>query len=154
MTLEQALVWVLRGFGALYIVGAVLLFRHLRVYALVDDATKRIEMMTREIDGEENPEPADAFDKERNGWLAAGGVLTAVAGIAMIFALQISLVILVLLVIQQLGYFIRQRMRELAAKSPEEAEDARPSTATRNGFYTCLALTVLAAWLGWKGALA
>ncbi len=152
MNVEAALVWVLRGFGALYIVGAVLLFRHLRVYALVDDATKRLELMTREIEGEETPS-LDAPDKGRNGWLAAGGVLTAIAGLAMVFALRISLVLLVMAVIHQIAYFMRQRHIELNAKTPEEAEDARPTQATRNGFFTCLALTVLAAWLEWQGAL-
>lgn len=152
MTLADALVWVLRGFGVLYVVGAVFLFRHLRVYALVDDATQRIEMMTREIEGEETP-PPDHADKARNGWLAAGGVLTALAGVAMIFALRMSLVFLVLVVIHQIAYFIRQRHMEITAPTPEAALDARPTQATRNGFYTCLALTVLAAWLEWKGAL-
>jgi hypothetical protein len=152
MTLEQALVWVLRGFGALYIVGAIMLFRHLRVYALVDDATQRLEMMTREIEGEETP-ARDEVDKGRNGWLAAGGVLTAIAGLAMVFALRMSVVLLVLVVIHQIAYFIRQRHREVTAKSVEEALDARPTQATRNGFYTCLVLVVLAAWLGWRGAL-
>ena len=45
----------------------------------------------------------------------------------------------------------------IADGKPKEAEaalDARPTQATRNGFYTCLALLVLAAWLEWKGALA
>lgn len=152
MSLEDGLVWVLRAFGALYIFGSIMLFRHLRVYALVDDATKRIEMMTQDVDGEETP-PPDHADKSRNGWLAAGGVLTAIAGLAMVFALRMSLVLLVLVVIHQIAYFIRQRHLEVTAKTPEAALDARPTQATRNGFYTCLALTVLAAWLEWKGAL-
>jgi Na+-transporting methylmalonyl-CoA/oxaloacetate decarboxylase gamma subunit len=152
MALEDILVWVLRAFGALYIFGAVMLFRHLRVYALVDDATQRIEMMTREFEGEETP-PPDHADKSRNGWLAAGGVLTAIAGLAMVFALRISLVLLILVVIHQIAYFIRQRHVEMNAKTPEDALEARPTQATRNGFYTCLGLLVLAAYLEWKGAL-
>lgn len=153
MSLPEGLVWVLRAFGVLYVIGAVLVFRHLRIYALVDDATRRIELMSQEIDGEETPSP-DEPDKGRNGWLAAGGVLTAIAGFAMVFALRIAVVLLVLAVIHQIAYFIRQRHREVSAKTPEEALEARPTQATRNGFYTCLALTVLAAWLGWNGALA
>ncbi|MBL8559653.1 MAG: hypothetical protein JNM47_13075 [Hyphomonadaceae bacterium] len=155
MPLAEGLAWVLRAFGALYIVGAIFLFRMLRFDSFLDKALREIEAandsLAREA-GEAAPVRA-AEDRGRNVWLAAGGALTLAAGAAMLLASRFAVPLLALLVVQQLFYFMRQRRRELRAATPEEALDARPTAQTRSGFYYSLVLTVLAAWLGWQGAL-
>lgn len=157
MSLPEGLTWVLRAFGALYIVGAVFLFRLLRFDSFLDKALREIEEMGDAVAREAGePVPVRSRipeDRGRNVWLAGGGVLTLAAGAAMLLASRFAVLLLTLLVMQQLLYFIRQRRRELRAATPEEALDARPTAQTRSGFYYSLVLTVLAAWLGWQGAL-
>lgn len=157
MSLPEGLAWVLRAFGALYVVGAVFLFRLLRFDSFLDKALREIEEVSDAV-AREAGEPAPARprvpeDRARNVWLAAGGALTLAAGVAMLLASRFAVPLLALLVVQQLFYFMRQRRRELRAATPEEALDARPTAQTRSGFYYSLVLTVLAAWLGWQGAL-
>jgi hypothetical protein len=61
--------------------------------------------------------------------------------------------LLSLIIVHQLLYFVRQRRRELAAASPEQALEARPDNATINGFFAALVMAVMAAWLYHQGAL-
>lgn len=157
MTLAEGLVWVLRAFGVMYIVGAVFVVRQLRMDSVLDRALSEIETITDRMatDAGEPPPVRTAIpeDRGRRAWLLAGAVCLFVAGCAMALGHRLAVPLLVVLVVQQLAYFMRQRSLELAAKTLEEAEDARPAQATRNGLYWCLAITVLAAWLGWQGVL-
>lgn len=158
MSLAEGLVWLLRAFGVMYVVGAVFLVRQLRMDAFLDRAISQIETMTDEIAAdlmEKAPTrsklPPD--DPGRRAWLMSGAVLLFVAGVAMAIGHRVAAPLMVLLIVQQLAYFMRQRCRELRASTPEEAADARPAQSTRNGLYWCLILTVFAAWLGWQGVL-
>jgi len=158
MPLAEGLVWVLRVFGVMYVVGAVFIVRQLRMDAFLDRAIAQIETMTDEIAADlEQKAPTrsllPADDPGRRAWLMGGAALTFLAGVAMAIGHRVAVPLMALLVVQQLAYFIRQRRRELRAATPAEAAEARPTNATRNGLYWCLALTVLAAWLGGQGAL-
>lgn len=158
MSLAEGLVWVLRAFGVLYVLGAVFLVRQLRMDAFLDRAISQIETMTDEIGADlERKAPTRSTlppdDPGRRAWLMSGAVLLFIAGVAMAIGHRLAVPLMVLLIVQQLAYFMRQRRRELRAATPEEAADARPAQSTRNGLYWCLVLTVFAAWLGWQGAL-
>lgn len=146
---------VLRGFGALYIVGAVFLLNQLRRHLFMDKAIDQLDRMAAEIAagaGEPAP-PQSANDGGRTHWMIAGGVLLLAAGMTMVLGLRVSVLALGVLALHQLLYFVRQRRRELAAATPDEAQEARPTPATRNGFLTGLVLFVLAGWLERSGAL-
>lgn len=157
MSLPEGLVWVLRVFGVMYVVGAIFLFRMLRFDSFLDRATRQIQAMAddiaRDAGVEQRPRVDVPEDRGRVVWLAAGGVLTLASGVAMVLGSRWAVLLLVLLVLQQLLYFVRQRRRELAAATVEEALEARPTARTRSGFYYSLVLTVLAAWLAWQGVL-
>lgn len=158
MSLPEGLVWVLRVFGVMYVVGAVFMVRQLRMDAFLDRAIAQIETMTDQIaaDLEQKAPTRSALppdDPGRRAWLMSGAVLLFVVGVAMAIGHRIAVPLMALLVVQQLAYFIRQRRRELRAATPAEAADARPANTTRNGLYWCLILTVFAAWLGWQGVL-
>lgn len=155
MTLVDLGEGVLRVFGAIYAVATVFLLRHLRTSAFMDKAVDEIERIAADLAreaGESAPPPAPA-DTGRTTWLAVGGVLLFAAGVTMAFGLRLSVVALGLLALHQLAYFVRQRRRELAAATPQEAEDERPTQATRNGFVFGLLFFVLAGWLESRGAL-
>jgi MFS family permease len=146
-------VWVLRVFGALYLFGAFVLVRAIRMDALLDKALASLEGMNAELDGEEPAAKPIADDRGRRLWMYAGALLTALSGLAMVLAHSVAVWLLAALVLQQMGYFIRQRLRERAATSPQEAEDARPTRETQNAFVGSLGLLVLAGWLQANGAL-
>jgi uncharacterized membrane protein YphA (DoxX/SURF4 family) len=146
---------VLRLFGVIYAVAAVFLLNQLRTHVFMDRAISELDRMSEELAAESGA-PAGAStpnDSGRTWWMVAGGVLLLAAGVAMALGLRVSVIALGALVVQQLAYFVRQRRRELAARSDEEAEDERPAQSTRNGFLFCLVLFVLAAWLERSGVL-
>jgi hypothetical protein len=144
-------VWILRGFGALWIFGALFGLRQLWFGSKIDQAIEKLEQMAREFG--ETPPPREPEDKGREAWMIAGLVLLFAAGVAMVLAHRLAVPLLATLIIQQLGYFIRQRRRELRAKTPEEAAEARPERTTVNGFITSLLMATLAAWLFYEDRL-
>jgi hypothetical protein len=149
MTLPDLALWILRGFGALWIVGGVFLMRQLYMNTQLDGMIAQLEKMA----GEDGKPSDELDDKGRERWLFAGGVLTIAAGAAMAFAHRLAVPLLAALIIQQLLYFIRQRRRELAAQTESGAEGERPSQQTINGFFTSLLIATLAAWLYSEGKL-
>jgi hypothetical protein len=151
MTLLDLAEGVLRVFGVLYVAGGVFMLNKLRMDLALDRALTEIERMSAAFEGKPQ-RPAE--DTGRTWWLIAGAALTLAAGVAMALGLRLSVPLLALLLLQQILYFVRQRGRERAATTPEDAAEARPTQATRNGFYSCCAHTILAAWLDWRGALA
>lgn len=153
MTLLDLGEGVLRVFGVLYAVGAVLFLRQLRTYHMIDRAIDQIERLGDELAEPGSPRPRTPADVARNYWLASGAVLLFAAGVTMTLGLRLSVVALGLMALHQLAYFVRQRRRELRAATPEEAEEERPTQQTRNGFLSGLAMFVLAGWLERSGVL-
>ncbi|MDX2233178.1 MAG: hypothetical protein NW200_01655 [Hyphomonadaceae bacterium] len=155
MTLLDLGEGVLRLFGAFYVVGAVFLANQLRMALFMDRAIDTLDRLASEIaaDAGQPLRPTTPNDSGRTWWWAVGGVILFGAGVTMALGLRLAVPALALLVLHQLAYFVRQRRRELAAATPDAAEDARPTQATRNSFFVCLVLTVLAAWLERNGVL-
>lgn len=156
MILVDVLTWVLRGFGLLYLIGGIVGARQFWFWAQITPSMNKLIRMTEEFSAETEgraPNVVAEDDRGRPWWLFTGAVLLAVTGAAMVLAHWLSVVLLSLIIVHQLFYFVRQRRRELAATSPEQALDARPTRATINGFFAVLVLAVMAAWLYHEGAL-
>lgn len=156
MTLADILVWVLRGFGALYLVGGVMLMRTAWFWARLEPDMDRLLQTIEEFSAENEgraPKVEEESDRGRQWWIFAGAVLTALAGAAMLIGHRLAVVALAVVIAHQLVYFVRQRRRELRAKTPEAALEARPTPQTINGFFSALLMAVLAAWLYAQGAL-
>jgi hypothetical protein len=156
VTLAESLIWVLRLAGVAYLVGGVWMARQMWFWArmgpTMDAFYAAAESLQAEHEGRA-PAQLEKDDVARSWWLFGGALMTALAGAAMLLGHRLAPLILSLLIAQQLLYFIRQRRRELRAATPDDAAEARPNRATIHGFYGALGLAVLAAWLGWKGAL-
>jgi hypothetical protein len=156
VTTADVLIWLLRGAGALYLVGGVWMARQMWFWArlgpTMDAFYAAAESLQAENEGRA-PGPVEKDDTRRTWWLFAGAALTAVTGFAMLLGHRLAPFLLGLLIAQQLLYFIRQRRRELNAASEDLRAEERPNRATINGFYGALAMGVLAAWLEWQGAL-
>jgi hypothetical protein len=146
---------VLRLFGVFYAIGAVVLLRQLRTWNFMDKALDQLQRTAAELSEAAGQAPAHAVpvDLQRNLWMAGGGALLFVAGVTMALGLRLAVIALGVLSLHQLLYFARQRRRERAAATAEEAEDARVAPATRHGFLWGLAMFVLAGWLERVGAL-
>ena len=151
MNPDQIVLWVLRGFGALWVVGAVFLLRQLWFNAKLDPMIATLEKMAEDMGAPPEKAKVDV-DNGRERWMAVGGVLTLAAGVAMLLGHRLAVPLLAALIVQQILYFIRQRRRELRA-SPADAAMERPTQQTVNGFYTSLLAALLAAWLYWRGQL-
>lgn len=156
MSAASVLIWVLRLAGAAYLVGGVWMARQMwfwaRISPTMDAFYAAAETLQAESEGRAE-QPVEKDDSGRSWWLFAGAVMTALAGLAMLLGHQLAPLMLSLLIAQQLLYFIRQRRRELTAITEEGRIEARPNSGTIQGFYGALVMAVLAAWLGWEGAL-
>lgn len=159
MIFIDAATWVLRIFGALYLIGGLWMARQMWFWARISPSMSEFGEAARQFSeefGENNDAARDLAesDNARPWWLFAGAVITAAAGAAMLLAHRLAVPLLAAIIIHQLLYFVRQRRRELAAKTPDAAAEARVETATVNGFFAALIMAVLAAWLYHEGALA
>ncbi|MGE0596918.1 MAG: hypothetical protein AB7P07_11150 [Hyphomonadaceae bacterium] len=154
MIAAELLVWVLRFFGALYLVGGLWGARQFWFWARMGPSLNELSRIADGL-GEPGATPQKPIepDNARNWWLLLGALLTAASGAAMLLAHALSVPLLSAVIVHQLFYFIRQRRRELAAATAEDAEEARPAPATVNGFFSGLVMAVLAAWLYSAGAL-
>lgn len=159
MTLTALLVWVLRLFGALYLVGGLIMARQMwfwaRITPTMDKFIRTADAFNAEFGEGQSTPPERKLDEDhgRPWWLFAGGLLTTAAGAAMLLAHASAPIFLALIIVHQLLYFVRQRRRELAASNADSADEARPNRATINGFFAALLMAVLSAWLGYEGAL-
>lgn len=156
--LLEILVWVLRGFGALYLVGGVIGARQAWFWARIEPDFDRVARILQSYDpnGDAdslNDENIVQEDRGRQWWILSGCILLILAGVAMICAHRLAVALLSVMVVHQLLYFARQRRRQLKAPNAATAEDARVEPSTLNGFYSALVVTIFAAWLYWQGAL-
>lgn len=158
MSFLEGLVWVLRVFGALYVVAGLFMARQMWFWARISPDMARLGEIAQELSadvGEKNEAARDLAetDRGRPWWLFVGALLMAVAGAAMVVGHRIAVVLLAAIIVHQLFYFVRQRRRELGARTPAAAAEARVERSTINGFFMLLLVTVLAAWLYYEGAL-
>jgi hypothetical protein len=158
VSLADLLVWVLRAFGALYLIGGLWMARQMWFWARLSPDMRRLgqalESLSADMGGE-NAEVRELAETDRGQvwWLFVGALITAMAGAAMLLAHRSAVPLLAAIILHQMLYFVRQRRRELAAKTPEAAAEARPDPSTVNGFFSALVMAVLAAWLLHEGAL-
>ena len=142
MDVADAALWLLRAVGALWLVGGLFLIRQLMSFGKLERALDRIA-----------PEAAAGVDRGRDAWMLAGGVATATAGVTLLAGTRWALVALSGVVVHQMLYFIRQRRRELAATTQDDAAEARPARATINAFFFSLVIIVLTAWVAAQGKM-
>jgi uncharacterized membrane protein len=132
-----ALEWLLRGFGAAWIIGSGLAFHKAREAALIDRVLGAI-----------SGSPEDPLVTR---FLFVGSALTLVSGVGLVLATAWALVPLGLLVLSQLVYFALVRRKQARARTAEEREEARVQAATMRAFRLSLLVTLatgVAAWLG------
>lgn len=158
MTFADGLIWALRAFGALYLVGGLWMARQMWFWARITPDMDRLTRMLENFDAEMNdrapaPAPTVPEDRGRPWWLFAGALITAAAGAAMLLAHALAVALLAAVIVHQLLYFVRQRRHELAAPNQQAAAEARPERSAVNGFFVALLLAVFAAWLYHEGAL-
>ncbi|BBE50683.1 hypothetical protein OYT1_ch1123 [Ferriphaselus amnicola] len=135
--LETTLEWLLRGFGAFWIVGSGIAFHKAREAALMD-----------QVLGALAGTPEDPLVTR---FLFVGSVLTLFSGMGLVLATAWALLPLVLLVSSQLIYFGLMRRKLARARTEEEREEARVQASTRRAFKLSVALTLaagVAVWLG------
>lgn len=156
MDVSDIAIWVLRAIGVLYFVGGLFGVRQaifsLRAEPMMDSMLDILDRMNADNDGKPAPDER-VTDNGRNWWLLVGAVLLALAGAAMAAGHVSALWLLVMLVLQQMTYFVRQYRRARLAPNEEQASEIRPQRSTLNGFYGSLIATLLAAWLYFNGAL-
>lgn len=158
MTLNDVLVVLLRVFGALYLVGGLVGVRQAWFWARIGPSMNKLGRALQQFSAEAGAENTEAQalaedDSARHWWVFAGMVLVVAAGAAMLLAHAAAVALLAAIIVHQLLYFVRQRRRELRAKTLQAAAEARIERATINGFFAALVLAVLAAWLYREGAL-
>lgn len=154
MSAELIALLALRAMGAVWVVGAVFLLRQLWVNSKLDPMIATLEKIANEMREEEGPPPPKLdVDNDRERWLLFGAVMTLVCGVTMALGLRIALALLSASIIHQLLYFYRQSRRERDAPDAATALMERPSTETTNAFYATIIMTMLAAWLYYRGAL-
>jgi len=124
-----ALEAVLRALGLFYVLSGVLVVRSLAASAMAD-ATYTAIMGTP-------PHPAE---RAREIWLAAGSVLIAAGGLALILLLDVAAVLFVLGAIQQLVYLGIVAPRYL---DPHDEPDAAGRAKTWNAAIVYLVATAL-----------
>ncbi|MBK8838734.1 MAG: hypothetical protein IPO30_08590 [Hyphomonadaceae bacterium] len=165
--------WIIRIAGLFWLVGAVMLFRQIRMEMMLDRMTSRIETMTREFeaegveddDGYGNLEApvkrvprtpaeqaidrwADRDDAARRGWIAGQAVVLGVTALAMILLHPAAAWLVALLVIGQGAYFFWREYTARHAPDAQSADHARPTTSTVNAGW----FSVIVACLVWAAA--
>ena len=153
---EFILVWALRLFGVLWIVGGIFTIHQARTSAFLDRAIGTLEEAAdRFADGDDHDslEPDSTLDVARSYLLLTGGVLTLASGAAMVITRPWMLVPLTLLIVHQGLYALRQHRRVKRAQSEDEAEEAAMSPQARNGAVTAVVVWLVAMSLVSTGSL-
>lgn len=151
MTLEIALVWVLRLMGVIWIIGGVFVIQTARTTILIDRATDKIERLTGElgVSLDDQPVASSEQDRGRDRWLLIGGILTLVCGAGLVASSRLVLVPLTLLVVHQGLYARRQWIMSSLASNEEDAEEARMTSTAQNGAITAVVVWLVVGWLTW-----
>jgi ABC-type nickel/cobalt efflux system permease component RcnA len=163
MTFEQfsngLLEWVIRIAGALWLIGAFMLFRQIRAEMALDSMAEKLERTAREL-GADAPAAIDAADawrdrddRARRGWIAAQAVVLAATSLAMILLHPFASGMIALLVLGQGAYFLWREHIARRAPTPEAAIHARPSQSTVNAGWVSFAVAVLVWLAAFRGLL-
>ncbi len=124
--------WLLRAFGAFWVVAGIYTLRTAWASRLMENAGNKIE-------------PGLFKDSLRTNFLFAVGFLTFCSGTSLVMASIWSPVIVGALVLTQVIYFYIQSRRRATASNPEEIEDTEISPRTRNAFVFSVVIWVFSA---------
>jgi hypothetical protein len=163
MSLEQfsngLLEWIIRIAGVLWLVGAFMLFRQIRMEMALDNMTEKLERMARDLDAD-MPSPSDPIDawtdrddRLRRGWIAAQAVVLGATALAMILLHPFASGMIALLVLGQGAYFLWREHVARRAPTPEAAVHARPSQSTVNAGWVSFAVAILVWLAAFRGLL-
>jgi hypothetical protein len=149
---DQILGWAFRGIGVLYAVGGAFVVNNMRTMLFLARSMDKLEQMMREA---EQPSllANDPEDRGRLWWLLAGGILTFIAGIAMLAASLASVYLLLLMIAHQAMYMARQHRRVQAARDELQASEAAAAPSTWQAFGWTFSLLGLALYLAFRDVL-
>lgn len=164
--------WIIRIAGLLWLFGALMLFRQIRMEMALDRMTKRIDRMVQDFGGaelaEEDAIPADppptpeqaAIDRwmerddaARRGWIAGQAVVLTATALAMMLLHPFAAWMVALLVLGQGAYFIWREHTARHAPNAECAAHARPTASTVNAGWFSLILGCLVWAAAFRGVL-
>lgn len=124
--------WLLRGFGAFWVVAGIYTLRTAWVSRLLEKTGNMIE-------------PGLFKDRLRTNFLFLAGFLTFCSGISLAIASIWAPVIVGVLVLSQTIYFYIQNHRRQLANDPEELADTEVSPQARNAFVLSIIIWVFSA---------
>jgi hypothetical protein len=122
--------WLLRCFGAFWILGGALTVQKARQAYLIDTA---LEAITQEKE-----------DRLVSRFLFIGAILTLLSGVGLALSSRWALIPLGLLICSQAVYFTIQNRRFAQAKTDEDREEARIAPTTRNAFKLSILVAIAA----------
>lgn len=146
--LEAGALLLFRAFGLVYVLGGA--FGAVLMWRMRQKERRQLELQrVADLTDLRDPERFGYFDVDvrRRSWLLITNGLTLLAGAAMALASWLAVPLLATLVLQQGLYFLRQRGMVRAAKSPEEAAEARPDRSAAKAAWFSLVLAGLSVWL-------
>lgn len=148
------LIWLLKIFGVLWVVGGAFVIRECWRERGLDRAIEKLDELSEELGvGTDDGEEDIPFDPGRTNWLLVGGVLTLVSGLVLVFPFWWGVWVLSGLVLHQSLYAWRQFVLARAAKSPEAANEAAMTPSARNGAMIAVGVWILFSSLVWTGAV-
>jgi hypothetical protein len=163
----------------LWLLGAFMLFRQIRMEMALDRMTSQLETMARDLEAEaaddgfadidapperrvksaaeaaEAAEEAwiDRDDAARRGWIAGQAVLLTATSLAMLMMHAVAAWLVAGLVIGQGVYFFWRERTARRAPSAEAADHARPSKSTVNAGWVSLVVAMLVWAAAFRGLL-
>ena len=141
--MEMALVWILRAVGLLWLVGGALVAHNFWQTWQIGRMADTLEAVAKDLAAEDAPsEPEATEDNGRDLWIAAGGVLTFLAGCALLVASRFAVPACFALCLHQTLFVGRQLLNEGEPLSP----------ASRNAAVFAFGVTACAFYLAWSGA--
>lgn len=177
---DAVLPWIIRIAGLLWLLGAVMLFRQIRMEMALDNMTAKLEQMTRDFAADAaQPDPEDTYgdidapviprprsedekridawtdrdDAARRGWIAGQAVVLGITAIAMMLLHPFAAWLVALLVLGQGVYFIWREYTARHAPNAETATHARPSASTVNAGWFSLVIATLVWAAAFRGLL-
>jgi ABC-type nickel/cobalt efflux system permease component RcnA len=178
---DAILPWIIRIAGLLWLFGAFMLFRQIRMEMALDQMTSQIEQMARSVEADAPPDETsddtygdidapvtprarsneekaaeawmDRDDAARRGWIAGQAVVLAITAITMVILHPFAAWMVALLVLGQGVYFIWREYTARRAPDAETAEHARPSASTVNAAWFSLVVATLVWAAAFRGLL-
>lgn len=178
---DALLPWIIRLAGVLWLLGALMLFRQIRMEMALDNMTTRIEEMARDMRAHDPPvdEDTDTYgdidapvrprekseqekasdawidrdDAARRGWIAGQAVVLGLTAITMIILHPFAAWLTALLVLGQGVYFIWREYTARRAPTVDAAAHARPTAQTVNAAWFSLVVATLVWAAAFRGLL-